>query len=81
MAPTQEELNKYVLNFGSGSFFSLHSKLISKSKSQALLHTGKLSQQLLFTNHLDHNQMDAILIKGSKSNFLFPVLSISPVSY
>lgn len=82
VACTQEELNKYLLNISIGGFFFINSKLISKSKCHTLFHNGKLSlQQVFFTNHLDHNQMDVIIIRSSKYNFLWPVLSTSLMSY
>lgn len=80
----QEEFNKYVMLVGTEVFiyFFLNIKLICKSKPSTLFHTGKLSQQqLFFTNHSDYYRMDAIIIKVSKSNFLLPVVSTSPMSY
>ena len=60
----------------------LDSNLISKSQSYALFTLESChDSSFFFTNHLDHNQMDVIIIKGSKSNFLLPVPSTSLMSY
>lgn len=61
------------MHVGIGGYVFPQSKLVSKSVAYTLFHTESChnSSSSSLANHLDHNQMDVIIIKKFKIQFPF----------